>query len=103
MSSLVAPEMSPEKHHPGFQWDSRQGSRWDPTLRQRIEVQKAFKQKKRGEKKTWGSRFLFVVVSYFQGGKLCLFSKNLLSYWVKGLKRLLRLLSFRRGLKQAHV
>lgn len=31
------------------------------------------------------------------------FQKNLLSYWVKGLKRLLRLLSFRKGLKQAHV
>lgn len=103
MSRLVAPETSPEKHRPGFQWDSRQGSRWDPTLRQRIEVQIAFKQQKRGEK-TWVSRFLFVMVSYFQDGKLCLFSKKLAQlFWVKGLKRLLRLLSFRRGLKQAHV
>lgn len=85
--------MSPEKHHPGFQWDSRQGSRWDPTLRQRIEVQKAFKQQNRGEK-TWVSRFWFVMVSYFQGGKLCLFSKELAQLLGKGVEKIIEIIEF---------
>ena len=85
--------MSPEKHHPGFQWDSRQGSRWDPTLRQRIEVQIAFKQKKRGEK-NMGFQVSVCRSFLFSRWKTMFVFKKLAQLLGKGVEKIIEIIEF---------